>query len=180
VVPADDRKFYPVVRDAIVGAKKSITVVQRSLKLGSRPRGDNPLPGQPASSINVFVDLLIGAAQRGVDVAVVLDQTTGFDSADSDLTAKKLKAGGVKVLNDDPENQTHAKFLTVDDDIVIVGSTNWTQPAVENGNEASVLVRSPEVHAVFQKYIDTVAAKGGEYKVDGKASSIWSADNSAD
>jgi phosphatidylserine/phosphatidylglycerophosphate/cardiolipin synthase-like enzyme len=173
IVAADDRNFYPTVRDAILSATQTITVVQRSIKTEVRAQGTDALPGQPASAINVLVDLLIGAARRGVDVTVVLDKTDGFEATDNDTTAKRLLAGGVKVKSEDPENQTHAKFLAVDQDTVIVGSTNWTRPAVENGNEASVLVRSEAVNKAFRDYIAKLTAKGEPYEVEA-AASIWS------
>jgi phosphatidylserine/phosphatidylglycerophosphate/cardiolipin synthase-like enzyme len=172
IVAADDRNFYPTVRDAILSATQSITVVQRSIKTEVRYQGNDALPGQPASSINVLVDLLIGAARRGVDVTVILDKTSGFEAVDNDNSARRLLAGGVKVKSEDPENQTHAKFLILDDDAVIVGSTNWTRPAVENGNEASVLVRSKAVNKVFRDYTAKLTAKSEPYEVEAPAS-IW-------
>jgi phosphatidylserine/phosphatidylglycerophosphate/cardiolipin synthase-like enzyme len=179
VIPADDRNFYPVVRDAILSATQSITVVQRSIKTEIRPTGQDILPGQPPSAINIFVDLLLGAASRGVDVTVVLDKTTGFEATDNDTTARKLLDGGIKVVMEDPEQQTHAKFVVIDRDTVIVGSTNWTRPAVENGNEASVLVRHREVNEVFRNYVSMLTSKGGPYQVS-PPTSLWKDPESKD
>jgi phosphatidylserine/phosphatidylglycerophosphate/cardiolipin synthase-like enzyme len=173
VIAADNRFFYPVVRDAILGAQSQIRVVQRSIRMETRA-GVDALPGQPASAINAFVEMLVAAAQRGVEVKTVLDRTTGFESADNDQSALVLRKGGVTVVEDDPDQQTHAKFIVVDSDQVIVGSTNWTRPAVERGNEASVLVRSEGLTRVVMDYIERIVARGGPYTVEAPTTSVWS------
>lgn len=177
VLPAANRSFYPVVRDAVLGAKNSITVVQRSLNMyATMPTFDGSsvelLPGEPPSQTNALAELLVDAHKRGVKVTVVLDKgQEGHSTEGPDQTARFFKEHGIAVYQDDPQVQTHAKMLMVDDDKVILGSTNWTYPALESGNEASVLVRGEALNKVFQDYVNRVLQSGAPYEFN--TTSIW-------
>ncbi len=174
VEPVTNRKFFPTMHEALLSATRSVVVVQRSITMSDRPRlaqGQRALPGQPASEVNVLVDDLISAHRRGVDVTVILDQTEGFDDASNDQTAEYLKSHGVRVLRDDFQNQTHAKLVVIDDDLVSVGSTNWTGPALESGNEASVLIRSAELNKVYRDYVNGLLEHAAPYQKVSK--DIW-------
>src|SRR5690606_19566829 len=140
VKPIPNRLFYPAVHEALLHAKKSVDVVQRNIKFSPAPpmRDGGPLPGEPAGAVDVLVQDLVAAARRGVKVRVVLDHTESMEDADNAQTAAYLRSRGIEVFQEDPETQTHAKMLVIDDDKVVLGSTNWTRPAVEQGNEASV------------------------------------------
>jgi phosphatidylserine/phosphatidylglycerophosphate/cardiolipin synthase-like enzyme len=176
VTPIANRLFYPAVHEAILNARKSVDVVQRSINMYDRPRladGEKALPGRPASETNVLVEDLVSAHKRGVKVRVILDRTEGFDDSTNDDTARFLKQRGVEVLRDDLAVQTHAKFLLIDGDKVVLGSTNWTQPALEDGNEASVLITSVEVNKVYQDYVNTLLQSSAPYQAVSK--SIWDA-----
>ncbi|AXA37224.1 MAG: phospholipase D-like domain-containing protein [Candidatus Sumerlaea chitinivorans] len=167
VEPIPNRLFFPAVHTAFLNAKQSITVVQRSLNMPDRPRlkpGESALPGQPASEVNVLVEDLISAHKRGLKVRVVLDQTEGFTDSANDAAAQYLRENGVEVLREDLATQTHAKLVVIDDDKVVVGSTNWTQPALEDGNEASVLITSREVNKVYQDYVHALLQNAAPYQ----------------
>ncbi|MBX7244531.1 MAG: hypothetical protein K1X53_03475 [Candidatus Sumerlaeaceae bacterium] len=181
VEPIADRLFYPAMHREFLNAKQSIDVVQRSLSLyDNLPRiaGKSPLPGEPASMTNVLAEDLVSAHKRGVKVQVILSTPEGFDTSDSDKTAAYLMPKGVAVYHDDPKVQTHAKMAMVDSDKTIVGSTNWTYPAIEQGNEASVIVTSPEVNKVYQDYVATILKSGAPYKVQA-GKSIWDSTSNA-
>lgn len=173
VEPVTNRTFYPAVHDALLSATKSVNVVQRSINRQSRPpmRDGEALPGEPASQVNVLVEDLVAASKRGVKVRVVLDQTEGMDDSENDVTAQYLLENGVPVFRDDLANQTHAKMLTIDEDKTVLGSTNWTHAAMENGNEASVLITSAEVNRAYRDYVDAIVKAGAPYTIVKR--SIW-------
>lgn len=174
VEPITNRTFFPAMHEAILSASRSIVVVQRSITLYDRPRlapGEQLLPGRPASEVNVLVDDLIAAQKRGVDVTVILDQTEDFPDSSNDETAEYLQAHGVRVLRDDLQTQTHAKLVVIDDNLVSVGSTNWTPPALESGNEASVLISSPEINKVYRDYVHALLENAAPYRK--VANDIW-------
>ncbi|MCX7717961.1 MAG: phospholipase D-like domain-containing protein [Candidatus Sumerlaeaceae bacterium] len=175
VEPAANRLFYPVVRDAMLSATKSIDIVQRSIVLyDQRPWTDADhvaMPGEPASMTNVLAAIAADAHRRGLRVRVVLDNNENFPTDDNDQTARFFLERGVEVFRDDLKVQTHAKMLLLDDDKVVVGSTNWTYPAFEKGNEASVLITSPELARVYRDYVDAIIQAGASYSLSQR--SIW-------
>ncbi|MGB9690835.1 MAG: phospholipase D-like domain-containing protein [Candidatus Sumerlaeaceae bacterium] len=174
VTPMTNRVFFPTMHEALLSATRSITVVQRSITMADRPHpmpGEKLLPGRPASEVNVLLDDLIAAHKRGVDVTVVLDQTEDFQDSTNDETADYLKSHGVRVLRDDLQTQTHAKLVVIDDRWVSVGSTNWTPPALESGNEASVLVTGAAINKVYRDYVQAVLENAAPYQKVAK--DIW-------
>lgn len=178
VQPVPNRLFYPAVHAALLQAK-SVDVVQRSMELESRrPRTDAaPLPGEPSSLVNVLVQDLITAHKRGAKVRVVLDANENFDNSRNAETARLLQANGVPVFQDDLKTQTHAKLLVLDDDKVVLGSTNWTSSAVESGNEASVIVTSPDLNKVYKGYVENLLLTARPFEAEPK--NVWDAPTSA-
>jgi phosphatidylserine/phosphatidylglycerophosphate/cardiolipin synthase-like enzyme len=178
VQPIANRDYYPAVHDAFLSASKSIDVVQISMTVyPSKPMvdGSKPaLPGEPASQTNVLVQDLVAAQKRGVKVRVVLDKSEIRDDAANLDAVRLLQQNGVSVYQDDLKVQTHAKMLRIDGDKTIVGSTNWTYPALENGNEVSVLIRSAEINKVYEDYVETLLKSSAPYVVESK--SIWNTD----
>ncbi len=171
VILLTNRKYFPEVHKAFQEAEKSIRVLQRqALYYTMVPRyakEKEQNQGEPISDTNVFLKDLIAAHKRGVDVAVVLDgelrrsRRTGewrIDARNEDY-AIRLLAGGVPVYYDSLTTQTHAKMVIVDDKTVI-GSTNWTYNALQQGNEASVLIKSKEITDLYRKYFERRKSEG--------------------
>lgn len=174
VEPLANRRFYPAVHDAFLSASKNIDVVERSIDIYDTPpmRGKRALlPGEPLSETNVLVDDLVSARQRGVNVRVVMDKSDIFDNSKNSKTAEYLQERGVPVYEDDPKVQTHAKLLILDDDKTILGSTNWTYPAIELGNEASILIISRDINKVYRDYVEGILRSGRSFTPETK--SIW-------
>jgi phosphatidylserine/phosphatidylglycerophosphate/cardiolipin synthase-like enzyme len=44
----------------------------------------------------------------------------------------------------------------VDDQLTVVGSTNWSYYALDQNNETSVLIRSPEINRQYRDYFQEV------------------------
>lgn len=97
-----------------------------------------------------LADALAAARQRGVTVEVLLDQNTAYDAGDpvegkNRAAHDYLKSRGVDVAYDDPATYTHTKALVVDEETVLIGSTNWSESALTRNAEGNVLVRSKDV-----------------------------------
>jgi phosphatidylserine/phosphatidylglycerophosphate/cardiolipin synthase-like enzyme len=110
---------------------------------------------------NQLLEALVGAARRGLDVRVVLDDCAFYpDSLQENLEAAlMLHFQGVAVRMDDPEVTTHAKLLVIDGETVLLGSTNWNYYALERNNEASVaILGAPTVAAPFEAFFESVWA----------------------
>jgi len=163
VVPIPNEKYVPEVTKLIRSAKQRVWVAM----LDARYYETRPVPPErdkkrrpkdaPPSLTNVILDDLAAAARRGVDVQVVCDAGRGSNVPNNKLAfMKKLQEAGGKVFWDSPEVTTHAKVLIVDNDFAVVGSTNWTQPAVEDNNETAVLIESPEINQHYAGFIASV------------------------
>jgi len=150
-------KYFPAVKEAIANAEKSIKAVMFLIEL-------------PQSKANnktqQLVDELIKAHQRGVKVEVVLDQNVDFvhQRHESDWLGKvrsfraykQLKEAGVAVRYDAISTYTHAKAIVIDEKIVILGSTNWTQTSLERSVETDALIISEEAAKSYLEYFKTI------------------------
>ncbi len=154
----NNRDYFPAVEEVINQAKGSIWVMMYSARYYTEPpkyaRHYTHGEGQPYSNTNLLLEDLVEAAKRGVKVIVILDSSdwNKENTEKNRFFAGMLKEGGVKVFLDDPRVTTHDKLILVDDDLTIVGSTNWTYYALEENNETSVMIKSGEVNHAYKKY----------------------------
>jgi hypothetical protein len=134
VTAIDNRAYGNAVLQAIDNAKDSVYVAMYAmyLQLGE------------AANPALLVNALIAAKNRGVEVKVYLDNTP--DNAQGNQAAYKLlKDAGVEVYSIASAYKLHAKLIIIDDRIVIDGSSNWTQEAIENNFESDLLVDNGDV-----------------------------------
>jgi phosphatidylserine/phosphatidylglycerophosphate/cardiolipin synthase-like enzyme len=98
-----------------------------------------------------LADALIDARERNVSVKVVLEPSVYQNSGMSSY----LLNGGISVNWASKKfHNTHSKFMIIDDSIVFVGSLNWSENAMKNNREASVIIYSKEVSGSFEKIFD--------------------------
>lgn len=165
----NNRGYFPAVEVIFGQAKSSIWVMMYSARYYTEPpkyaRNYTHGKGQPYSNTNLLLEDLIEAAKRGIEVVVILDSSdwNKENTQKNRLFARKLKKEGVKVFLDDPRVTTHNKLILVDDDLTIVGSTNWTYYALEENNEASVVIKSGEINRAYRKYFLKIKKKGQEF-----------------
>jgi len=97
---------------------------------------------------------LASAVSRGVDVRVLLDSSYYDSSLNAENTAfaESLMKVGVKVCFDTPYPTTHAKFGVFDHAIVLIGSTNWTESALEKNNEVNVVIENRDIAGELEEY----------------------------
>ncbi len=118
----------------------------------------------PNTASNRLVKELIETRKRGVKVEVILEVRGGEDRTTkrNRHTGRILSDGGVEVVYDSLSQTTHAKFMVVDGELTLLGSTNWTHYALTNNNEASVLIRSKEVAQKLIDYFNRVKDAGSK------------------
>lgn len=138
-------KYFEVALNEIQNAKSSIRVYMYLISLDKTLKETRPYK---------LLEALIQAKERGVRVEAVLDQNVDFKEGtarfDDNARAKNVEAfeilqkNGVPVFYDDPGTYAHSKVVVIDEETVILGSTNWTQSGLSRNVESNLLVRSKE------------------------------------
>jgi phosphatidylserine/phosphatidylglycerophosphate/cardiolipin synthase-like enzyme len=148
-----DAQYVQVAQKMIKEAKKSIQVMMFEMGYYSE---------HPRTASNQLIKELINAGKRGVKVEVILEVREGEDRTTkrNRQTGKILSEGGVKVIYDSLSKTNHAKWMVVDGESALLGSTNWTYYALTNNNEVSVLIQSKELAKALLDYFHQVKAKG--------------------
>lgn len=153
-----NRDYFPAVHRAFQGARKRIDVLQLEALYYMVPPSYATEPveaGEPASPTNVLLRDLVEAQSRGVQVRVILDVQENRANQNLDF-ANRLLANSVPAYFDNPKVQSHSKLVLVDDDVTILGSTNWSYNALEEGNEVSVLIQSRDVNRQYRTYFEEI------------------------
>ena len=150
-----DEEYFPVVREALGKAKKSIYIAMYAAKKEEGPDS----PG------NQLLNDLIQAHKRGVTVKVILEQ--GKDKKKSLYRDNKevinyLVKAGVGAKFDSPEIQTHDKLILIDGDTIIIGNHNWTYSALKLNREASVFIKSSPINPEFKRYFGSLEKQRGK------------------
>jgi phosphatidylserine/phosphatidylglycerophosphate/cardiolipin synthase-like enzyme len=169
VVPVPNEKYAPEVEKLISKARSRIWVALLDARYYDRTPGTARKtrdPNAPPSLTNVLLSDLIGAAAEGVEVKLVCDMGWGGRPPETKLDfLERLKAGGGSVYEDSPDVTTHAKLMIVDDDYVVIGSTNWSYHALEENNETAVIIESPELNAHYADYIEAIIDEGKPFEL---------------
>ena len=148
-------QYYKVARDMIKDAKHSIRVMMFEMAYYDR-HGSAPT--------NSLIRELVSARKRGVKVEVILEVREGQDRTTerNRRAGKMLSQGGVEVIYDSPSRTTHAKLMVVDEQIILLGSTNWTYNALSSNNEVAVRIRSKEAAKDVVEYFNKVKGTGSK------------------
>jgi hypothetical protein len=137
--------YFPTVKAEIDRARKSVTACLYLFSF--YPNNSGSLPFQLA-------DALAAARGRGVRVEVVLNGAPDFsEGGESPLSSEGrnrgaydfLRGRGIEVSFSSGPAVVHAKAVVVDEEVVILGSSNWTEAAMTRNVEANILVRNPDV-----------------------------------
>ncbi len=108
-------------------------------------------------TLDALADALIRAAERGVDVKVLIEaESTGWKGSEHE----KLIAHGVDVKLDSNPDLMHHKVMIIDGRIVITGSYNWTWSAEKNNDENILVVEDPEAAAIYEREFQRLWSHG--------------------
>lgn len=143
-----DGEYQSVVQPLIKAAKKRIVMVTYSLNSGY------------TNAKAVLADVKAAKA-RGVDVRVLLDASDfpGSDSSMNNAAGTYLKSLGVTVRNDPLTTITHAKFMVIDDTVVL-GSNNWGYGGFEDYHEAGIRSTLASLVTATMAYFEKIWATG--------------------
>jgi len=159
VLPDDSAK--PIL-DAINGATKSLRV---KMFLFSDPS---------------LLKAVIAARQRGLKVRIMLNPARRDGESENQESRIKLEAGGVEVMDSNPEyDVTHEKSMVVDDTTAFVKSLNWdTKNLTETRDYAIVTSHAHEVAEIIECFEADWNRK--PFKGDEHSHLIWCCGNGRD
>ncbi len=145
IIPIVDRNYFDIVVPEIQQAERQIDIAIFQFKFYENKE----------NKVRLLQEALIEAADRGVTVRVILDQSNWNSGIkkDNEPTLNYLKENGIQAKFDSPKKTLHTKLLIIDD-TVIVGSTNLGFHALERNSEVSVLIRNKETADYFRAYFE--------------------------
>jgi hypothetical protein len=137
-IPTD--RYLPALTTAASKAASSITCYMYVYSLYIGNDVDQPLR---------LAESLAAAAARGVDVEVILNGPSAWSAEEAQgalddrnrAAAEFLARRGVRVFFETSPALLHAKVALIDQDVVLLGSTNWSRKAFAENIEANLLVR---------------------------------------
>ena len=98
---------------------------------------------------------LLSAHDRGCKIRVVLDSWDEGQSS-NEPAYRILEQAGVDVYYDLDTVATHNKLVVIDNEIVFLGSANWTETGLGKNREASILIRDIPIAIAYKAYIDNI------------------------
>jgi phosphatidylserine/phosphatidylglycerophosphate/cardiolipin synthase-like enzyme len=100
---------------------------------------------------NAIAQALVRAHQRGVKVAVILDEKS--DSTNR-YVISLLRSAGVAMFADGAHAISHNKVMVMDSQVVVTGSFNFTNSAETRNAENLLILRSPTLaHSYRQNWL---------------------------
>jgi cardiolipin synthase len=87
---------------------------------------------------------LTNAAQRGVQVEVILPAASSSSGDSNSQGIATIKQSGVQV-REDPQLYMHAKIIVVDNKVAFVGSENISAQSLDQNREMGIIVSDPSV-----------------------------------
>ncbi|MEN8134702.1 MAG: phospholipase D-like domain-containing protein [Thermodesulfobacteriota bacterium] len=148
VVVLTNADYFPALLNKIRGAQANIDLAMFVFKT-TKSSKNRP---------SLIIKELIAAAQWGVQVRVFLEKS-GYDeklNATNQLTARRLRDNGIKVIFDSPNITTHTKLVIIDRRYSFVGSHNFTNAALKYNNEVSLLVDDQNLAQKLTVYMEGI------------------------
>jgi len=144
--------YGPLVTPLLQNAKKRILLCVYSLNVDAADK---------TSAVAKAVAAIKTAIGNGVQVRVILDQSSFSTPESGQVNAASgayLKSLGATVRMDPLETITHAKFLIVDD-VLVLGTNNWGYMGFVDDHEAGVRTADPTVVADLTAFFEKIWSK---------------------
>lgn len=148
-IPLDNDNYYSFLFDAVNRSRKALWASVFIIDM--RIREDVDL------QVRQILELVSYAHWRGVDVRILLGLSDIRDIHNANLTTAFFLDSNevpVRLFQSTRKSGTHSKYMLVDDDMLILGSHNWTHNAFFNHMNSSLAVESPDMaYSLRQRFI---------------------------
>lgn len=101
-------------------------------------------------------DALVDAHVRDIDIKVVFEKSQISQYSEY----PKLLDVGIEVRNDTNSRFMHNKVMIVDGVVVLTGSTNYSQNAVEYNNENLVIIKNEDIAMMYGEEFQRIWSEG--------------------
>lgn len=101
----------------------------------------------PGNSVQIFNQAMVRASRRGVKISAIVNHEDILTPLkENGIIAKKLNITGL----------VHAKLMIIDDNIVILGSHNYTHNAFVINHEISIILKECNVVQDFNLFFTSL------------------------
>ena len=143
-----DDEYYHSIKNDLANANDTIFVAMYSMIYD---------PDDTSDWANDLIRELVYARGRGVNTTVVIEHRSYWHNMSENLEAYNyLSAAGVTVLLDEDTETDHMKLVIIDDNIVYIGSHNWSESGLSYNRETSVRILSEDIAEEFKAYFETI------------------------
>lgn len=136
--PIIGKEFPKKVIPLIDAAKRSIDIIVFDWRWYAN---------DPGASVQLFNQAIVRAAKRGVRVRAVVN---------SDVILSTLLSVGILAKRVNIKNLLHVKLMIIDDEVVILGSHNYTQSAFNVNLELSVILAEVGPQIEFVNFFQSI------------------------
>jgi len=138
VRPVLNDKYLQEILDLINSSKKTVLICHFSWN--------------PDTTTRLIKNAVYNAVERGVKVRVLLEGSL----QQNEYAVKEFTQLGVGVKVSKREWFLHCKLVVVDSQKTLLGSTNLSYKSINENNEANVLVDSPEIAKLYEKFFEAI------------------------
>jgi phosphatidylserine/phosphatidylglycerophosphate/cardiolipin synthase-like enzyme len=141
--------YYSVVKQLIQNARKSIKIQQQSVSVNGKQ-----------GNVKEIVDLICSAKKTHSELIIQFmrsSKTFGRPLSESESnTLDRLRENGCEVKFHNPlqYDHLHNKGILIDDDIVIITSTNFTDTSIHDNRECGIVINEASVADYFNDLFD--------------------------
>jgi phosphatidylserine/phosphatidylglycerophosphate/cardiolipin synthase-like enzyme len=151
--------YFSVVLDLIRNAKKKLRIQQMYLSRLSKVNGE--IAPVQDGKVQALLNEVVAAYKRGVDTEILIEPTTQLACHDNKKlelfpeVAQLISSGmfsSIRFRRVGPSrvlNFFHNKGLIVDDEAVVVSSTNWSDFSIMLSREAGLVIFDSEIAAWY-------------------------------
>ena len=132
------RDYPKQVRPLIERAKNTIDIVVFDWRW---------YPQDPGASCQLFNQTIIRAARRGVKIRAI---------ANNNQIINILRLEGCEAAKLRTAKRVHCKLMIIDNQIVIMGSHNFTQSAFQKNLELSVIINEGTTRDTFSSFFNNI------------------------